>query len=234
MNFKRHHNKWEGQAGILIATGPSMDTSVFPEAQFQLDIIEQRHAQGKLKVCTVNDACYLAPYTDLIYASDNRWWQRHIRAVEGTQTRPLEDGLSDEMYQFKAELWSKDSGICDAYPRINRVIQDGTTGLAAKPGYIKHGGNSSYQLLNLMYHLGLNPIYITGLDCKNVSNDRTHKNHFFGNHPKTWGQANGVLSWISYFNSIAKPLQKRGVTVINLGLDSAVTAFPKGKIEDYL
>ena len=121
-----------------------MDEEFYPEARFALDIAEAAHSAGKCRVLTVNDAFYLAPYADAVYAGDNRWWRHHYQSVTGLAPREV-DGLT---YKARGELFSKDAGSCEMF-NINRLYQDGTTGLSRKPRHVAHGGNSGYQCLNL-------------------------------------------------------------------------------------
>lgn len=227
-----------------------MDRELFPEVDAILERLEKAHSEGRCYVGTCNDACYLAPYTDIVYAGDRKWIKYHIQALFdfGAKKHPrpvnASNGYIDpDDFEFcnfsKAEFWTKDAGAVEMYPQWQRVYQEKFTGLCTQWPQIAHGGNSGHQLINLAYHFGAGrggPILLLGYDCKNKNSNpkEVQKNHFFGNHPTGWGNANGVIDWRFFFKGIAKGLKKRGVQVVNCSLDTAIECFPRGKLEDYL
>lgn len=227
----RHGDKFKGKATVIVASGPSLDIEKFPQSEDDINRVKQAKMDGLINLATVNDSCYLFDgLVDVLYAGDLRWWKHHITTLRGEVEHPI----FKKKYDFsKAEMWTKETGAAQMYG-LNLCKHDGTTGLGTEAGVIKHGGNSGYQLINLCYHFGANPIYLLGFDCKNMQQNKTHKNHFFGNHPVGWGNANGVMAWADYFKGLAKGLDKRGVEVINCTRDTAIRHFKRGIISEYL
>jgi hypothetical protein len=59
---------WPGETAALLATGPSLN-------QADCDYL-----RGRVKVIAINDAHRLAPWADVLYSSDRRWWS-HYKGV---------------------------------------------------------------------------------------------------------------------------------------------------------
>lgn len=93
---------------------------------------------------------------------------------------------------------------------------------------LKHGGNSGYGALNLAVCLGGNPIYLLGFDMKGKGGKQSW---WHDGYPKTQGES-VYKKFKTYFESVAPILKEKGVRVVNLNPDSAMTCFEFGKFED--
>ena len=172
-----------------------------------LTVEQVEYVRGKARVIAVNDNYKLAPWADAIYACDHRWWSCHIDQARHTQ----------------AQLWSMDESACRDYGLryVHAVRQDG---FSTEAGVICHGTNSGYQAMNLAYQFGASRIILIGYDCQHTGGKR----HWFGDHPKGWGNANMVSRWLQSYNSVVCP-----IPIINCTLDTALS-FPMARLEDVL
>lgn len=190
---------WPGETFVCIASGPSL-------TQEDVDYV-----RGKARVIVVNDNYKLAPWADVLYACDYRWWDHH-KGVASFK------GLKYAL-QKPAAKW-----------RGVTVLQNtGPDGLERKPNGLKTGRNSGYQALNLAFHLGAQRILLLGYDMQYTSGKR----HWFGDHP--WGGHPPVLSFRGMFRGIVQPLvEKEGVAVINCTRQTSLDCFPRMSLEQAL
>jgi hypothetical protein len=56
---------WQNQTAIIVGSGPSAATT-------PLEL-----ARGRARVIAINDSWYLAPWADVLYATDALWWVHH-------------------------------------------------------------------------------------------------------------------------------------------------------------
>src|SRR5262245_31665990 len=141
---------WPDSTIVCIGGGPSLTAE------------DVAFVQGKARVIAVNDAHRLAPWADVLYGCDSRWWDWN-RGV------PDFSGLKYSLQ--KASL--KWRGV--------QVLQiTGPFGLERKPNGLKTGRNGGYQAINLAFHLGAKRILLLGYDMQYSSSAKTH---WFGNHP---------------------------------------------------
>lgn len=200
------------QVVICIATGPSLTEE------------DCKAIQGKGKVVAVNDAWQLAPFADLLYACDQRWWQHHLEAIRaagfaGQLWTQVQEGRRDK----SEEQWAKEHGI--------HVVEG-----AHKPGLgrelIFYGNNSGYQAINLAW-LQYKPerMILLGYDMSVAPNG---KRHFFGDHPPPLHVASDYSTWARNFDQLARDLAAEGVEVINCSRRTAIKAFTCMALEDAL
>jgi hypothetical protein len=158
----------------------------------------------------VNDAYRLAPWADVLYACDDRWWDHHIGKLRG---------------RFAGQLWTQARTSAERYG-LNWICGESKDGLCKQPHRIHFGQNSGYQAINLAYHWEAKRLVLLGFDCK-----QTDKTHWFGAHPKGLEQKHPYQSWIRNFARLAADLKREGIEVINCSMDSALTCWPKVSVE---
>lgn len=191
---------------VCIASGPSLTVE-------QCKYVELKRKFNKCRVIAVNDNWRLARYADYVYACDRRWWDAYVDDVKT---------LTD------AELWTIDKGAASAYG-LKWIESDKMFGVS-KNGKISHGQNSGYQAVNLAFLFGAKKIILIGYDCQHTDG----KKHWFGDHPKGWGNANRVQAWAHNFKSLASGLKDEGIDVVNCSLDTALKCFRRGELEKEL
>ncbi len=215
---------WEGETVACIATGPSMSI----EVALQL--------RG-IRTITINDAYLHAPWADLHWFCDIRWWNWH---KEGTH--PSQKILGEHHFKNREGTWVALESASDALnddPSIKIIRNDTSakkggrskpTGFCSEPDGVRTGRNSGFQVMNLAAHTGVKRILLVGYDMRMVGG----KAHWFGNHP---GQTNSrvyMTTFIPFFKSLVAPLAGLGIEVINCTPGSELNTFPKMDLKEAL
>lgn len=199
MNRTTHFQagRWEGQTVCIIASGPSLTQEQINEAK----------RQENWRFIAINDAHRLAPFADVLYACDGKWWDMYHSDL-----------------QFEGEKWTQDLRAKRKYG-LNWVFGKRAAGL----GYasVHFGANSGYQAINLAFLWGAKRIVLLGFDCKSTGG----QHHWFGQHPKGLTQIQPYELWLSNFKQLARDLKNAGVEVINCSPGTALTCFRQASIE---
>jgi hypothetical protein len=190
---------WPGETVVCIAGGPSLTAE---------DVAAVR---GRARVIAINDAYKLAPWADVLYACDSKWWRWH-RGV------PSFSGPKYALERSSAK-----------FPGVQVLRHTGTTGLERDPGAVRTGKNSGYQAINVAVHFGAARILLLGYD---MSRGPDGKEHWFGHHPNC--QRSPFESFRRHFETLVDPLAALGVTVINCSRRTALQAFPRLPLEEAL
>lgn len=159
----------------------------------------------------INDGYRIAPWADVIYAADARWWSWH-RGVESFK------GLKYTV-QLEAAIW----------PGVKVLRTTGNLGLELDPSGLRTGQNGGYQAINLAVHLGARRILLLGYDMQIGPGRRTH---WFGDHPNR--VKSPYHAFLDCFPHLAEPLRQIGVSVINCSRETALTCFPRLPIAEAL
>ena len=147
----------------------------------------------------------MAPWADLLYASDCQWWR--INSQQALKFKGLKVSCSE--VEFRA---------------VHHLRNTGVEGFDSNPEHVRNGGNSGYAALHIAIHAKASRILLLGFDMGGT--------HWFGKHefglrntdPFTFGR------WIPRF----KALVNAGSQVINCTPGSALTCFPTMPLEDAL
>ncbi len=198
---------WRGETITILADGPSL-------TQEQVDMV-----RGRTRVIAINSSYKLAPWADILYACDANTWAANKGAPE---FKGIKVGLA--WNATKGILHNGWAGI--TYSDIRYLSDTGTNGLELAPNSVRTGGNSGYQSINMAVHLGVKRILLLGYDMKS----KDEKHHWFNQPPDT--KPPPYSMWLNAFETIAEPLKKIGVEVINCTPDSALKVFPMMKLEE--
>lgn len=182
-----------GQTIVCLASGPSLTTA---DVQF---------VRGRAPVVAVSDTFKLAPFADVLYSCDAKWWNWHPQTVAFP-------GLK---YTLDRRLNRSD---------VQRLETMGHEGLELNPTGVRTGRNSGYQAVNIAVHLGASRVLLLGYDM--------HGDHFFGSHPDKSRPPFQLC--MKLWPTIVEPLQAAGVDVVNCTPGSALTIFPQMRIEEAL
>lgn len=191
--------RWPGETFLLIGGGPSLT----PE--------DVNAVRGLARVIAVNDAYKLAPWADVLYACDAKWWNWH----QGVPS-------------FTGPKYAVEASDPVTFPDVQVLKNTGVDGLELDPGGLRTGLNSGYQALNLAVHLGAARILLIGYD---MTTDGT-RSHWFCEHPDS--QPSPYPQMREAFESLIEPLQTLGVTAINCSRRTVLTAFPCVPLETEL
>jgi hypothetical protein len=188
---------WPGETVVCIASGPSLA----PE--------DVDYVRGKARVIVVNTSYQLAPWADVLYACDAKWWRWHKGA-------PDFPGLKYSL-QRDAKFYC---------PTLKVLENTGAEGLEVKPTGLRNGRNGGYQAINLAVHFGAARILLLGYDMGQGLN---REEHWHSEHPNRSRSPFDVFRRV--FPSIVEPLQAVGVEVINCSRRTVLTCFPQLPIE---
>ena len=150
----------------------------------------------------------------MLYACDEEWWAKYYAEVREV---------------FRGELWTQ-STTAERYYGVRRIPGANNPGLSRDPELIHTGGNSGYQALNLVYHFGASRIFLLGYDMQRTGG----KSHWHGDHPGSMHKASPYTHWVRNFEALALDLKREGVEVINCSDQTALTCFPRARLEDVL
>jgi hypothetical protein len=186
---------------FILASGPSL-------TQAQCDAV-----RGKGKTIAINTTFALAPWADVLYACDGRWWDEYIERVREECT---------------GEFWTQDVNAAKKYG-LKLIASASSPGLG-KGKFIHQGANGGYQAVNLAYLGGAKTIILLGFDMKATGG----KKHHHGDHPSPMNTTLPYARWCAAFEQMAKDLKAEGVSVVNATPNSALKWFPKAALNELL
>lgn len=186
---------WSGQDCVIVASGPSaLAQPIFL-------------ARGRCRAISVNHSWRLAPWADVLYASDEAWWE----AGFGAAFVGLKVSRSEVAGVNKVGLAATHDGW------ENRMILD-------RPGTIGAGGSSGFQALNLAVQFGARRIALVGFDARVDNGTHWHGDHSAG---LTNPGAGTAAMWVAHLDRVAATLRAAGVEVTNCSPDSALEGYRK-------
>jgi hypothetical protein len=205
---------WEGATAVLLGGGSSLTLE-------QIARVAKVRERGAVKVVAVNNAYLLAPWADVLYAGDPRWWEWH------------KDG--PVMRDFAGEKCSIQNPGPDQPPEPVHVLRNRDHpyhghGLSRDRTLLVTGRNSGFQALNLVILAGALMVILLGFDGQVGADGRTH---FHGGHPVP----TPVAAYEEYrraFSAAENEIKAAGVRVVNCSPGSAIDAFEKLELEAVL
>lgn len=194
--------EWVGEVAYLLGCGPSLNRA------------DVNRLQGH-RVIAINDTYQMAPWSEILYWCDEKWWLQHKEHIAST---------------FRGRVIATLENQIDG---VRALRNAGPLGLSEDPGAICNGSNSGYQAINLAVHLGAKRIVLLGYDMQ-VNGDRLHWQ------PRTDMQ--NVQSFqrtlqnvmLPKFESLREPLRRAGVEVVNCTVNSAMKIWPYRPLEQVL
>lgn len=183
---------WEGDCVALVASGASL-----PKDQLHL-------LRDRMHVAVIKENYQLCPWAEIVYGCDVHWW-RHRR------------GLPD--YQGLKLAYDKAASFCGIQligitnPKDDVLSFD-------RPGIVASGGNSGFQLFNLVLQFGCTGVLLLGFDMGGE--------HWYGRN--RWDFANNpdasnFKRWARAFDANAAKVGEMGVDVVNSSKNSRITAY---------
>lgn len=225
--FSRVLPLWVDYAVVLIAGGPSLTRE-------QVQLVRTAREADKVRVITVNDAYLIAPWSEVNYAADAKWYGWHAQGVAKPALGLTAEDVRVRWAAYGGErcaiAWGNDM-LADERVHILRNLHDDVhgTGLASDPGYLVTGRNSGFQSLNLAVHAGARQVILLGYDGQPAANGATH---WHGGHPKP---SAGIYEHIRRsFSAVERDLEAVGVRVVNCSPGSAIESFTKADLAETL
>lgn len=185
---------WSGQPCAVIASGVSAT-----EAAEQI--------KGQCRVIVVNNGFKLAPWADVLYAADARWWDTYRDALAFSGLK-VTASLSAAKRLGLQHVQIKD----EADPNAHLMTLDGPIG---------HGGNSGFQALNLALQSGSRHLLLVGFDYCGAHWHEKHPEPLLNPRPQT------LDKWRSRLDAQASWFKAIGAEVFNASCISTLKAFPK-------
>lgn len=170
----------------------------------------------------------MAPWADVIYACDARWWR-----VYGAEAA---DNTGSELWASYSQQDSEWQRVpARVLGKLNwiEVLDDGDKGpfgLSLRPGRIHGGLNSGYQALGLAYEWGCVVDILLGYDMQRTGG----KSHHHGDHEGKLPNLGTLPEWSRRMIQMGIDLRERGVLVINATRTTAITCFERMPIKDAL
>ena len=189
---------------VILASGPSLTAQ-------QITHVRQAQAAGCCHVIAINSTYFAAPFADVVYASDEKWWKWHAEAIRDFHG-----------YKFSLQITAIHGG---AVP----LQASGVFGLDADPAYLRSGGHSGHAAINLAVHLGARSIILLGYDGQRSA---TGAYHHHPPHPD--GRVGGFARMIHALGTLVEPLAQRDIAIVNCSPSTAIPHFPLADLETTL
>lgn len=200
---------WEDKKVVVMATGPSLTTE-------QVQEVEDSDAA----VVVVNDSWQLAPWADVLYACDMKWWKWHHE-----EARKSFEGLRVTNDNTKQ--------IFQSFPELSVLHGKHAPGFSRESSTIHYGRNSGYQAVNLALLTGTKTVILLGFDYN--YNHRNGAAHWFGDHPDKvrTGEA-GFKRWIKEWETTVDDVKQFGARIINCSPGTSLTLYETMELTDAL
>lgn len=194
----------------IVAAGPSAKTAGVEKLKDRIHVI------------AINESYRLCPWAEILYSCDADWWS--MRRDQVKDFAGLKLTLDDPINAIKIEGIARLKIARHAEMWVNDFLFD-------TPGVVGSGGNSGFQMVNLVAQFGATGIALIGFDMR-ASGDL----HWHGNHPQPLRNpdAGQFLQWRKHLDGNAHKLKARGIDVVNCSHFSALTAFPTLTIDQML
>jgi len=188
---------WPGSTIVVIGSGPSLS-----DIDIEACRIWRLQEFGSRVVIAISDVYTLAPWTDVLYAPDERWWDWHQDAV----TRPA------RKYSLQQTKFAS----------VTRLAPGRQTVIETDPRFLSTGGHGGWQAINLAVHLGAARIVLLGFDMC-ATDDGRH--HFFGEHPNNTHVR--YAQWLPLYDDLPHQLSAHGITIVNATRSTAIRGIPR-------
>lgn len=200
---------WRGQCVAIIGGGPSIRNQ-------NLSILK-----GRIHVAVVNESYKLCPWAEILYSCDSGWWR--LRQVEIEKFKGLKIGfeIAGAPADIKKITIKKKEGSEDW---INELLLD-------EPGIIGSGGNSGFQLMNLVLQFGATGIALVGIDMNLAGGV-----HWHGRHPDQLRNPSEsvVNNWRRDMDAASPEFLKLGIDVVNCSPTSILKNYRKATLDQML
>lgn len=188
---------WSGQIAVVVAAGASANDK-------PLWVV-----RGHAFVIVVNESWRLAPWADVLYATDCAWWEKN-------------SGVP----QFRGLKVSASPNAAKAFPEMRTVqLVSRAVILKDEPGVIGCGsrfgnGHSGFHAVNLAVQFGAKRIVLVGFD---LQGSHWHVDHEGRNNPA----ARVLAEWCEEMDGCADQFTALGIRVLNASKSSALTTYEK-------
>lgn len=196
---------WPGETFVILGGGSSLTPADVAFVRGKARVVAIKEAGA----CSLAGCAPLAPWADVLYAADEKYWQFERGA-------PAFAGLK---YAIEPQRVP--------WPDVQVLRNTGTDGMETDPSGLRTGYNSGYQAIQLAVHLGAAKIILLGFDMWRGPGGQAN---WFGPHPNHVDSPYPLF--LQAFASIVAPLKAAGVQVVNCSRFTLLRAFPQLLLEE--
>jgi hypothetical protein len=191
---------WRGETVVIVASGPSALT------------VSLDRARGKARFIAVNESWRLAPWSEILYGADYKFWEMNNGCPEFQGLRVSIDRRASEQPEWLVHR-------VQGHRSDNRMLDD--------PGHIG-GNNSGLNALNLAAQFGPRAILLVGFDVR-----LEYGLHWHPNHPAPMKNPlpGKVESWRRAVDNAAPTFAAQGITVLNCSPISTLKRYERMEFE---
>ena len=201
---------WIGETCVILGGGPSL-------SQLDLSLL------SGYKVIGVNDTYKLGQW-DICYFKDANWYFQ-----EAFKGHPPHNGeLLLDFHGWKITSCNTQSVMHE--PGIKTIHRGRRDHLDLDRNFLTHCNNAGAEALALAIMLGSKTIALVGFDMKPLKG----KHNWHLNHVKKMPESIYADYYMRPFKMLAKGAEKKGVSIYNCTLGSALTIFPIVPVERIL
>lgn len=196
---------WSGETVGIVASGQSV-------TQENVDLL-----RGRCRVVVVNNNHELAPWADLLYAADEKWWEMYPTWRQFVGLKVTASAKAAAAHKLKLVLLADPEG----YEESSRITMK-------EFGAVSRGGNSAFQAVNLACQFGATRMIWLGFDFFGT--------HWHENHPGRTGRPYPATlrRWAKTLDAQADILRSLNVDVANCSENSALKAYTKMSVAEAL
>ena len=205
--------EWTGETVAILASGPSLTREQCEAVRGKCRVIAINN-QGIDTDCDGVMVPAFAPWADVLYAADAKWWRHyHERALK----------FAGRKVTIRNTLpWPE---VCSLVQSTEHATFD------PRPTHLVSGGNSGYQAVHLAVHLGATRIVLLGFDMKD---GRNRRRHWFGSHPGKLDSRGNFTGWLRAFEKFAGVLKRMNIDVVNCTADTALRSFRRAPLSEVI
>ncbi|HSW83550.1 MAG TPA: hypothetical protein VLH12_08750 [Usitatibacter sp.] len=220
---------WSGHPVVILGGGPSLTAEQFA-------LVKAARAANAVRVIAINDSFLPAPWADVCYAADAKWFRWMQTGIAKPALGLGAAAVRERWAAFPGEKCGIEAaGHLPDDVHVLRVSHL-TGALSRDAGALSTGrqdgyaGHSGFQALNLATLAGATTILLLGYDGGPNAHGQTH---FHGDHAIPTPA--DVWPFIARsFSCIENELKAAGVLVINCSPVSAIGSFEKVALADAL
>lgn len=193
--------KWPGETCVIVGGGPSAK-----DCNLEL-------AKGLTRFIVINNSWELAPWAEVLYACDGRWWTFNKGADFFSGMKITRDKAAAEKYGLRQ---------INVLPNVYSIVTD-------QIGCVGWGGNGGFHSVNLAVQFGVKKIILVGFDMHVDAGV-----HWHGKHPPQMQNPTpyNIDRWRQMLDAVKPQMVTLGVKVINASQVSRLQRYPKMSFEE--
>lgn len=160
--------------------------------------------RAELPTIVTNTTYKRCPWAEVLFGFDGAWWRR-----------------------YRAEVAAEFHGKLVTCSNIGRLLDVETL---PSHGWFQNFANSGASAISLAVTGGAAEVLLIGFDCQKTGGQV----HWHGDHPKELSNARSIANWHRHFRSVGRLADRSGTQVMNCSRETALTCFPRARLEEVL